>query len=224
MDVKTVFSTVATDYDRTRRQLVPDFDNFYGTALELIPCAADQDIRVLDVGAGTGLFAALIGQAFPNARLTLVDFSPQMLDQARQRFADRANVVYRTLDFERDPIPSEYDVAISALALHHTPQPNLEGVFRKIYGTLVSGGIFINADQTLGTTNANETRYMQAWLKAIRANGSTDPDIAAALERLKLDKTATLENQLAWMRQAGFVDVDCWFKHYRFAVYSGRKQ
>ena len=131
MDVNTAFSQIAVDYDRPRRQLVPDFDNFYGMALTVIPFANDAELRVLDLGAGTGLFAALFGAAFPNARLTLADFSPQMLDQARARFAGRMNVTYLTLDYERDSIPGEYDVVISALALHHTPQPNLLRRFRE---------------------------------------------------------------------------------------------
>ncbi len=223
MDAKTTFSRHAADYDRTRRQLVPDFDNFYGTALELIPAAPTADLRILDLGAGTGLFASIVGAAYPTARLTLADFSPQMLDQARQRFADRAGVEYLLLDYEHDAIPGEYDVAISALALHHTPPAELQSVFAKIYRALVSGGMFVNADQTLGTSAANEARYGQAWLAAIRANGATEADIAAALERLKADKTATLEDQLAALRGAGFTDVDCWYKRYRFAVYSGRK-
>jgi tRNA (cmo5U34)-methyltransferase len=40
---------------------------------------------------------------------------------------------------------------------------------------------------------------------------------------MKADKTSTLEDQMAWLRAAGFTDVDCWYKQYRFAVYSGRK-
>ena len=222
MDAKTAFSRHAGDYDRTRRQLVPDFDNFYGMALELIPYAPAADLRVLDLGAGTGLFSAMIGAAYPNARLTLADFSPQMLDQARQRFADR-QVEYLLLDYEHDAIPGDYDVAISALALHHTPPAGLQAVFEKIHGALVSGGLFINADQTLGTSAENEARYAQAWIDAVKANGSTDADVAAALDRMKADQTATLEDQLAALRGAGFTDVDCWYKRYRFAVYSGRK-
>ncbi len=102
MDAKTAFSQHAGDYDRTRRQLVPDFDNFYGIALELIPYAPTADLRVLDLGAGTGLFSSMIGAAYPNAHLTLADFSPQMLDQARQRFVGRAGVEYLLLDYEHE--------------------------------------------------------------------------------------------------------------------------
>ena len=37
------------------------------------------------------------------------------------------------------------------------------------------------------------------------------------------DRCATLEDQLAWLRAAGFAEVDCAFKQWRFAVYSGRR-
>ncbi|MCC6804387.1 MAG: class I SAM-dependent methyltransferase, partial [Anaerolineae bacterium] len=88
---------------------------------------------------------------------------------------------------------------------------------------LASGGIFINADQMLGTSAANEQIYQQAWEATIRKQGSTAADIHAANERMKADQTSTLEDQLRWLREAGFADVDCWYKRYRFAVYSGRK-
>jgi tRNA (cmo5U34)-methyltransferase len=223
VDVKQIFDHAAADYDRLRRQLVPYFDDFYGTALECLPFAPDASFRVLDLGAGTGLFSALVADAFPNAHLTLVDISDEMLAKARARFASRPNVDYRTLNFEREPLSGEYNVAISALALHHVAPASLVEVFRSIYAVLVSGGMFVNADQTLGTTAANERKYAQAWRNSVKALGCADDDIHAALERMKADRTATLEDQLRWLRQAGFDHVDCWFKRYRFAVYSGTK-
>jgi tRNA (cmo5U34)-methyltransferase len=166
----------------------------------------------------------MVADAFPNVHLTLVDISDEMLGKARARFASRPNVDYRTLNFEREPLTGQYDVAISALALHHVTPAKLVDVFRNAYAALVNGGTFINADQTLGTTDANEQKYDQAWRDAVKALGSTDDDIDAALERMKADQTATLEDQLRWLREAGFNHVDCWFKRYRFAVYSGKKR
>jgi len=40
--------------DLMRRKLVPCFDDFYHTALELLPFAPDAGFEVLDLGAGTG--------------------------------------------------------------------------------------------------------------------------------------------------------------------------
>lgn len=35
---------------------------------------------------------------------------------------------------------------------------------------------------------------------------------------------APLDAQLAWLRDAGFSKVDCWFKSSSFVVYSGTKE
>jgi tRNA (cmo5U34)-methyltransferase len=223
VDVKALFDGAAADYDRTRRQFIPCFDDFYGTALEQIPFARDASFRVLDLGAGTGLLSALVSAAFPGATLTLADFAPEMLEKARQRFADRPNFSYVQVDFVQDQLAGQYEVVMSALALHHTPPNKLKSVFEKIYAVLVSGGLFIHADQTLGTSAANERKYQDAWLKGAKGKGCSDVDIQVAIERMRVDQTSPLEAQLAWLREAGFVDVDCWYKNYRFAVYSGRK-
>jgi tRNA (cmo5U34)-methyltransferase len=46
-------------------------------------------------------------------------------------------------------------------------------------------------------------------------------DLEAALERMTADRTAPLEEQLRWLREAGFRDVRCAFQDERFAVYGG---
>jgi tRNA (cmo5U34)-methyltransferase len=223
MNIKALFDTAAQDYDRNRPQYIPCFDEFYSTAIGLIPHSCQAPIKVLDIGAGTGLLSGLVAAAFPNAAITLADISSEMLSKARERFNSNPNIEYLTLDFINAPIVGKYDVVVSALALHHTPQEKLKGVFQKIFDALEQGGYFINADQTLGTTPENEDKYAQAWLNGAKAKGCTDRDIKVAIERMKADKTATLQNQLNWLSEVGFSQVDCWYKNYRFAVYSGQK-
>lgn len=221
MNVKLLFDHAAQDYDRTRRQYIACFDDFYGTALDLIPYPGDAVFRVLDLGAGTGLLSALLLTAFPNAQLTLADISTGMLDKARQRFADRNDITYQTIDFIEHPLTGRYDLVVSALALHHTPPEQLKSVFAKVYSVLEPSGMFINADQALGTTLENEQKYADNWLRTALAKGCTQSEIEVALERMKADKTAKLADQLMWLSEVGFQQVDCWYKNYRFVVYSG---
>lgn len=75
--VKTAFDEAAQTYDRARRQLIPCFDDFYGTALALIPHQPQANFRVLDLGAGTGLLSFLVARKFPMARITLLDISQE---------------------------------------------------------------------------------------------------------------------------------------------------
>ena len=224
MNIKAIFDNAAQIYDQTRRQYIPCFDDFYGTALELIPYPRAAAIEILDLGAGTGLLAALVAEAFPNARITLLDISSEMLAKAKERFtAQEGRIHYHTLDYIHEAMPGRYDVVVSALSLHHSPPDDLRAVFQKIYTALKTGGCFINADQALGTTPALEDQYHQTWLRQIRQLGCTEHEVALALERMKADRTSTLDDQLTWLKAVGFEQVDCWYKHYRFVVYAGHK-
>jgi tRNA (cmo5U34)-methyltransferase len=40
---------------------------------------------------------------------------------------------------------------------------------------------------------------------------------------MKLDRSATVETQLTWLREAGFGDVDCLYKDGMFAVIGASK-
>ena len=151
--VAALFDEAAEDYDRARRQLVPPLDDFYGTAVESIPYERDDAIRVLDLGAGTGLLSAFVARAFPHARVTLVDASPEMLGVARRRFADETErFEFRIVDYAREPLPGEYEAVVSALSIHHLDGTEKRKLFRKIYEVLCGGGAFVNADQVLGST------------------------------------------------------------------------
>jgi tRNA (cmo5U34)-methyltransferase len=224
MNIKTIFDSAAQIYDQTRRQYIPCFDDFYDTVLDLIPYPRDAAIEILDLGAGTGLLAALVAAAFPNAQITLLDISSEMLVKARERFAAQPRRVhYHALDYIHAPIPGRYTIIVSALSLHHSPPEDLRVVFQKIYAALDNGGSFINADQVLGPTPELEAIYHQTWLRQIRQLGCTEHEVELALERMKADRTSTLNDQLTWLKAAGFEEVDCWYKHYRFAVYAGCK-
>ncbi len=85
--VKDLFDAVAGDYDRERRQLIPCFDDFYGMALSLVE-SDHPSPRILDLGAGTGLFSGMVLHKHPHARLTLMDLkAPAEDSQERIRSA-----------------------------------------------------------------------------------------------------------------------------------------
>ena len=225
LTVAALFDATAEDYDRGRRQLVPPFDGFYGTAVEAIPYKREDAIRVLDLGAGTGLLSAFVARAFPCARITLVDASPGMLGLARRRFADEPErFEFRVVDYARESLPGEYEAVVSALSIHHLDGTEKRELFRKVCVGLCAGGVFVNADQVLGSTPEIEALYRETWLRQVRESGVGEVDLAAALVRMREDKPSTLEEQKAWLEEAGFRQVDCPYKNHGFAVYDGRKQ
>lgn len=222
--IASSFDAAAAAYDAARPRLVPCLERLYGTAVGLMPFDEDAPIRVLDLGAGTGLLSQHLLAGFPNARLSIVDVAPAMLALARVRLAGAANAPKIVVaDYAAAPLGGPYDAIVSALSIHHLEDLAKRALFRRCHDALAPGGIFANADQVAGPTAVLEAAYDRAWLAAAERAGATADEIAGARLRMKEDRPATLAAQLDWLANAGFRDVDCWFKDGRFAVYAGRK-
>jgi len=218
------FDASAAVYDAARARLVPCFERLYSAAVALLPFAEDAPIRVLDLGAGTGLLSGRILAEFPNARLRLVDVAGTMLALARVRLAGAAHTPEIVVaDYAQASLGGPYDAVVSALSIHHCDDAAKRDLFRRCRDALVPDGIFVNAEQVAGPTKALEAAYDRAWLDAVRRAGATEAEIAGARARMKEDRCAPLAAQLDWLAEAGFADVDCWFKDGRFAAYAGRR-
>jgi tRNA (cmo5U34)-methyltransferase len=217
---QTAFDVTASTYDSDRARLVPCYDAFYRRATDLIV----HDARnILDLGAGTGLLSAFVRQWYPQAHIILADLSEPMLAKARVRFANDANVSFEVTDYTTAPINGTYDSIVSALSIHHIDDEAKRALFAKIFKALRPGGTFVNAEQVAGPTPAIDKRYKELWLEQVREAGATPDQIADSLYRQQDDRCASVEDQLDWMREAGFTDADCWFKDNRFAVLSGTR-
>ena len=223
LDVKDSFNAIADRYDAGRRLFIPCFDDFYRTAIEQIPFERDAEFQVHDIGAGTGLLSAFVRNMYPKARIILMDFAAQMLGKARERFAGDERVSFVVGDYLRDNIAASCDVIISALSIHHLPDESKRELYHKIHGALSPQGIFINADLVLGATPRCEANCYEQWVRQMKERGISDEEFAGWRERLKEDRYARLEDQLRWLREEGFTDVDCFYRYYNFAVFAARR-
>ncbi len=216
------FAATAATYDRARRQLIPCFDRFYGTAVEVLGTATRPIRRVLDLGAGTGLFAAMVAAAHPEVNLVLVDEVSEMLDQSRARLVG-IETEYVLGSFDHDIPSGPFDAVVSALAVHHLPDRAKQDLMYRIAGVLASGGIFVNAEQVAAATPTLDVHQIAGWRHTVTVAGVSAEDLAAADRRMAADICAPVEAQLQWLRNAGFTDVDAPFRDGRFAVIRGRR-
>jgi tRNA (cmo5U34)-methyltransferase len=217
---REVFDATASTYDADRSRLIPGCDTFYRWAVDLIPAGAR---RILDLGAGSGLLTILVCDRFPEANIHLIDFSGAMLDLARRRLGDSPTITYEQADYVVAPLARNMDAVVSSLSIHHLGNEDKRRVFRKIYEALAPGGVFVNAEQVAGPTTDLEARYKSLWLQQVRKAGASQEQIDGALYRMREDRCASVEDQVDWLREAGFADADCWYKENRFAVIAGTR-
>lgn len=220
MDAKEQFSKISAQYDSQRRNLIPEFDGFYGAAVDALDLPPNA--KVADLGAGTGIMAAQVLRRFPDARFELVDVSDKMLALAKKRFADFAGFLFVLSDFDSWTPQGEYDAVVSALAIHHIEDSAKLSLYKKIFGALKDGGMFVNAEQVLGATPEEIKANSDARLAIVEKFMNAD-EAAVALERLKLDKCATIAENLAMLSEAGFSECVCVFSHLDFAVLAAKK-
>lgn len=222
MSQNQLFDAYAEDYDGFRRDIIPDFEQFYGSMIERIPFEREEGFDLLDLGAGTGLSTELIRKRYPNVRATLLDESSEMLDLARNRF-DNAGFDYSLEDvlqvqFEEN----RYDVILSALVLHYLPDSGKRDLFARILRALRDSGVWVFGTVVKAPTEAIQEQYERNWIRHARQNGVPENVIEDARERQASHHRASVQSHLQWLRETGYEQVDCWYKNYGLAVFSGR--
>ena len=114
-----------------------------------------DEIKILDIGAGNGMLTETVLSCFPNAKITMLDFSSEMLESAKMVFElnkiNTKNIRYLVKNFITDNFPNEkYDLIISSFALHHIRKAeDLKEVYLKIAESLKENGTFICLDYYL---------------------------------------------------------------------------
>jgi tRNA (cmo5U34)-methyltransferase len=217
-----MFEEHAASYEAARRRLVPSFDELYGTAIAALELTGRPLRRVLDLGAGTGLLARAVARAHPEAELVLFDGSPAMLEQARSALGERAS--YVTGDLAEAPPAGPWDAVVSAMAIHHLYDAGKRELFARVHEALSPGGVFVNAEQVGAPTALLERAYTDWHERRARELGASAGEWAEAVERMSADHLATVEDQLGWLRAAGFPDADCLFKDHALAVLVARRR
>jgi ubiquinone/menaquinone biosynthesis C-methylase UbiE len=113
--LKDTFDTVSSGYDNQALRFFPRSAECMADLLEL-----RGDEHVLDVACGTGHAAIALARSLRQGRITAVDFSPGMLDQARRKAASNAikNIKFLERDMTALGFPGgSFDAAVCAFGI-----------------------------------------------------------------------------------------------------------
>ena len=166
----------------------------YQTKLTVTRSYMRPDMKVLEFGCGTG--GTAIAHAPFVEHIRAIDFSPVMLDKARQKMAQAAveNVVFERADITSEPLPqSPYDMVLGLSILHLLRNP--EAIVTKVYQMLAPGGYFVTSTACLGD-NMAFFRYIVP--------------VGRALGVMPYVNVMTTEAVIAMLKSAGFEIAHRW--------------
>jgi tRNA (cmo5U34)-methyltransferase len=122
--VSAQFHSTSESYLEAIRADVPRYDELQDAAIAAIPFAPR---RVLELGIGTGETTRRIIAAHPEAEVTGLDSSPEMVFRARELVDDVQ------LARMEDPLPDgPWDLVISVLSVHHLSDDQKQLLFRRV--------------------------------------------------------------------------------------------
>lgn len=204
-----------SQYDGRIRAFIPQYEEMLETAAGAVPRRARG---IVDLGTGTGALAARCLRQAPQARLLGIDADTEILEMAKRRLGERAQLL--CCNFSDMPLPA-CDAVVASLALHHIPTRNAKSkLYERIFSALRRGGIFISADCYPAANPRLAREQREAW-KSHLLNSYTRKQAAALFAAWAREDTyMPLETETALLRASGLAPEVLWRKG-SFAVLLG---
>ncbi|MCZ6499696.1 MAG: methyltransferase domain-containing protein [Gammaproteobacteria bacterium] len=206
--------------------------------LDILPFNQEAALKVMDLGAGTGIFSARVLERFPNSNVTAIDGAAAMIDIAADRLGPMADRIHWVIaDFRQLPAETlaadSYDLVISSYALHHLSADEKLALLKQVVGALKPGGWFLNADIAIAEDESIEKHLQQLRIEGVmsRATAGDERFVSAESTRTYLTEMELAENaqpqtaatDLEIIREAGLPAAEIFWKELREVVAGGPK-
>ncbi len=182
------FNKRADTYDDHMREHISNFEEIYNSISTCI-ASTQERIQVLDIGIGTGLELKGIFKRAPNAIITGIDVSEEMLSKLKEKYAEHLKQItlvqksYLTFPFSE----TTYDYIVSVMAVHHLLPNEKLRLYKRVRKALKNTGKYIEGDFVVTREEAsNYLRKYEEWNKARSIKeGSHHVDIPLSFETQK---------------------------------------
>ena len=182
-------------YDAHMLNDIESAQEFYPFTAFCLPEAGE--IRILDLGCGTGLELEEYFKRNPDAKVTGIDLAPGMLNALKEKFPDKDMELVLGSYFDVPFGENRFDAAVSVESLHHFTKEEKISLYRKLHAALKNEGYFILTDY-FADTNEREKEFRSELVRLKREQGIDDGEF------YHFDTPLTVEHESEALIEAGF--------------------
>ncbi|MBK1439876.1 carboxy-S-adenosyl-L-methionine synthase CmoA [Parapedobacter sp. ISTM3] len=219
---------VAGVFDDMVSRSVPFYGEMQRMVAELAGRYAQPDTHVYDLGCSTGTTLLMMDKTVPDtARFFGVDESAEMINRCREKldgFNLRRPVELSVADLTCNVPVDRASVVTMVLVLQFIRPMNRLEIVSRIQEGMVKGGVFLLVEKVLTEERSFNREFIDFYYGFKRKNKYSELEISQKREALEnvLIPYRTSENA-AMLRNAGFGEVEVFFRWYNFTGLIARK-
>jgi tRNA (cmo5U34)-methyltransferase len=222
------FGGMIETYDSLIQRCVPRYAEMTSQLLDYVPAVPG---RVLELGCGTGNLTLRLAERFPEAELVFVDASREMLGLTAHRLAHQCGRANRKThgvlcEFEEitPSVEGPFDLVMSCVSLHHVVDK--AHLYHSIAALMNPGGSLVFADQILGGSEFNDDANTRRWLEFCRRpENCSERELQSLIDHAAAhDHYTPVAEHFALLARAGFVDMDCVWRHRVWGILTANRR
>lgn len=221
---KWEFDKEVTDcFDEMLERSIPAYTDMRELVTRIGKRYIQRRTSVIDLGCSTGeAVNPFIQTCGCQNNYRLYDVSKPMLEKTRERYAgwiEEGVVDVQEFDIRNGlPVHTFASLILSVLTLQFTPIEYRLKIMQSIYDSLVPGGALILVEKVLGSNYNMDSMMVDEYYRIKAENAYTQEQISAkrkSLEGVLVPITAKWNEDM--LKQAGFKEVDCFWRYLNFA-------
>ncbi len=219
---------LSDEYDESVSKIIPAFESIYELSQHLLMDSLDKEARILVAGAGTG--KEIINSSRNNPHWSFTGFDPAkaMLAIARQKIAaasleNKISLIHGVID---DVAENDFDAATSILVMHFLPDDGSKLNFLKgIADKLKPGSLIILVDIEGEIGSNNYIRLSGAWKNQQIFKRGDNYTVNEEFELREKEVHFIPQKRIeSLLNEAGFINIDKFFKAYLFGGFVAVKK
>lgn len=214
------------------------------TLLQLIPAEANEEFTAVELAAGEGALAEAVLENFPRCHYLALDGSEAMRARMSQRLA-RFGARLEIRPFElagqgwRAQLPAQVRCVLSSLCVHHLESSDKRRLFHDMLKHLEPGGALLLADIVQPANQRIAHFFEKQYDKIVREQSLALRGDLSGFEEFQqeewnyfrhdygrpdtYDHPSPLSEQLRWLAEVNFRQIDCYWMRAGHAIYGGYK-